>query len=143
MKILLYKDLIYKIVFKKIKISINDESSAFLSNSSDLKISFLTNLKLLSKFNMCYWDEPGNTNCLKFLVKYSPIFSKFIEPEELEQVDFGQIEKIEPTDYYVEIYGKKFFIINGIEYDCLEETFTIFKDKEFFKEYQHLFEKRD
>ena len=143
MKILLYKDLIYKIVFKKIKISINDESSAFLSNSSDLKISFLTNLKLLSKFNMCYWDEIGNTNCLKFLVKYSPIFSKFIEPEELEQVEFEQIEKIEPTDYYVEIYGKKFFIINGIEYDCLEETFTILKDKEFFKEYQHLFEKRD
>ena len=143
MKILLYKDLIYKIVFKKIKISINDESSAFLSNSSDLKISFLTNLKLLSKFNMYYWDEIGNTNCLKFLVKYSPIFSKFIEPEELEQVEFEQIEKIEPTDYYVEIYGKKFFIINGIEYDCLEETFTILKDKEFFKEYQHLFEKRD
>ena len=143
MKILLYKDLIYKIVFKKIKISINDESSAFLSNSSDLKISFLTNLKLLSKFNMCYWDEIGNTNCLKFLVKYSPIFSKFIDPEELEQVEFEQIEKIEPTDYYVEIYGKKFFIINGIEYDSLEETFTIFKDKEFFKEYQHLFEKRD
>ena len=54
MKILLYKDLIYKIVFKKIKISVDDESSAFLSNSSDLKISFLTNLKLLSKFNMCY-----------------------------------------------------------------------------------------
>ena len=143
MKILLYKDLIYKIVFKKIKISINDESSAFLSNSSDLKISFLTNLKLLSKFNMCYWDEPGNTNCLKFLVKYSPIFSKFIDPEELEQIEFEQIEKIEPTDYYVEIYGKKFFVINGIEYDCLEETFAIFKDKEFFKEYQHLFEKRD
>ena len=115
MKILLYKDLIYKIVFKKIKISINDESSAFLSNSSDLKISFLTNLKLLSKFNMCYWDEIGNTNCLKFLVKYSPIFSKFIEPEELEQVEFEQIEKIEPTDYYVEIYSKKYFIINGIE----------------------------
>ena len=143
MKILLYKDLIYEIVFKKIKISINDESSAFLSNSSDLKISFLTNLKLLSKFNMCYWDEPGNTNCLKFLVKYSPIFSKFIEPEELEQVEFEQIKKIEPTDYYVEIYGKKFFIINGIEYDCLEETFTIFKDKEFFKEYKYLFEKGD
>ena len=143
MKILLYKDLIYKIVFKKIKISINDESSAFLSNSSDLKISFLTNLKLLSKFNMCYWDEIGNTNCLKFLVKYSPIFSKFIEPEELNEVEFEQVEKIEPTDYYVEIYGKKFFIINGIEYGCLEETFTILKDKEFFKEYQHLFEKRD
>ena len=143
MKILLYKDLIYKIVFKKIKISINDESSAFLSNSSDLKISFLTNLKLLSKFNMCYWDEIGNTNCLKFLVKYSPIFSKFIEPEELNEVEFEQIEKIEPTDYYVEIYGKKFFIINGIEYDSLEETFTIFKDKEFFKEYQYLFEKKD
>lgn len=143
MKILLYKDLIYKIVFKKIKISINDESSAFLSNSSDLKISFLTNLKLLSKFNMCYWDELGNTNCLKFLVKYSPIFSKFIESEELEQVEFEQIEKIEPTDYYVEIYGKKFFIINGIEYDCLEETFTIFKDENFFKKYKYLFEKRD
>ena len=143
MKILLYKDLIYKIVFKKIKISINDESSAFLSNSSDLKISFLTNLKLLSKFNMCYWDEIGNTNCLKFLVKYSPIFSKFIEPEELEQVEFEQIEKIEPTDYYVEIYGKKFFIINGIEYDCLEETFTILKDENFFKKYKYLFEKRN
>lgn len=143
MKILLYKDLIYKIVLKKIKISINDESSAFLSNFSDLKISFLTNLKLLSKFNMCYWDEIGNTNCLKFLVKYSPIFSKFIEPEELEQVEFEQIEKIEPTDYYVEIYGKKFFIINGIEYDCLEETFTIFKDENFFKKYKYLFEKRD
>lgn len=143
MKILLYKDLIYKIVFKKIKISINDESSAFLSNSSDLKISFLTNLKLLSKFNMCYWDELGNTNCVKFLVKYSPIFSKFIEPEELNEVEFEQVEKIEPTDYYVEIYGKKFFIINGIEYDCLEETFTIFKDENFFKKYKYLFEKRD
>ena len=143
MKILLYKDLIYKIVFKKIKISVDDESSAFLSNSSDLKISFLTNLKLLSKFNMCYSDEIGNTNCLKFLVKYSSIFSKFIEPEELNEVEFEQVEKIEPTDYYVEIYGKKFFIINGIEYDCLEETFTIFKDNEFFKEYQRLFDNRD
>ena len=92
---------------------------------------------------MCYWDEPGNTNCLKFLVKYSPIFSKFTEPEELEQVEFEQIEKIEPTDYYVEIYGKKFFIINGIEYDCLEKTITIIKDENFFKKYKYLFEKRD
>ena len=112
MKILLYKDLVYKIVFKKIKISINDESSAFLSNSSDLKISFLTNLKLLSKFNMCYWDEIGNTNCLKFLVKYSSIFSKFIEPEELNEVEFEQIEKIEPISHYIEIDGEKFFNIN-------------------------------
>ena len=144
MKILLYKDLIYKIVFKKIKISINDESSAFLSNSSDLKISFLTNLKLLSKFNMCYWDETGNANCLKFLVKYSPIFSKFIEPEELEQVEFGQIEKIEPTDYYVEIDGEKFFDINDITYEKKKKkTITILKDENFFKKYKYLFEKRD
>ena len=144
MKILLYKDLIYKIVFKKIKISIDDESSVFLSNSSDLKISFLTNLKLLSKFNMCYWDEIGNANCLKFLVKYSPIFSKFIESEELEQVEFGQIEKIEPTDYYVEIDGEKFFDINDIAYDyCFEKIITILKDENFFKKYKYLFEKRD
>ena len=144
MKILLYKDLIYKIVFKKIKISIDDGSSAFLSNSSDLKMSFLTNLKLLSKFNMCYWDEIGNTNCLKFLVKYSPIFSKFTEPEELEQVEFGQIEKIEPTDCYVEIDGEKFFDINDITYDhCFEKTITILKDENFFKKYKYLFEKRD
>ena len=144
MKILLYKDLIYKIVFKKIKININDESSAFLSNSSDLKISFLTNLKLLSKFNMCYWDEIGNTSCLKFLVKYSPIFSKFIEPEELNEVEFEQVEKIEPISRYIEIDGEKFFDINDIIYDsCFEKTITILKDENFFKKYKYLFEKRD
>ena len=144
MKILLYKDLIYKIVFKKIKISVDDESSAFLSNSSDLKISFLTNLKLLSKFNMCYWDETGNANCLKFLVKYSSIFSKFIGPEELEQVEFEQIEKIEPISHYIEIDGEKFFDINDITYDhYFEKTITILKDENFFKKYKHLFEKRD
>ena len=144
MKILLYKDLIYKIVFKKIKISINDESSAFLSNSSDLKISFLTNLKLLSKFNMCYWDEIGNANCLKFLVKYSSIFSKFIEPEELNEVEFEQVEKIEPISHHIEIDGEKFFDINNITYDhCFEKTITILKDENFFKRYKYLFEKRD
>ena len=144
MKILLYKDLIYKIVFKKIKISVDDESSAFLSNSSDLKISFLTNLKLLSKFNMCYWDEIGNINCLKFLVKYSSIFSKFIEPEELNEVEFEQIEKIEPISHYIEIDGEKFFNINNITYDsCFEKTIAILKDENFFKKYKYLFEKRN
>ena len=144
MKILLYKEMLYLIVFKKIKISIDDESSSFLSNSSDLKISFLTNLKLLSKFNMCYWDETGNTNCLKFLVKYSPIFSKFIEPEELNEVEFEQVEKIEPISHHIEIEGEKFFDINDITYDhCFEKTITILKDENFFKKYKYLFEKRN
>ena len=144
MKILLYKEMLYLIVFKKIKISIDDESSSFLSNSSDLKISFLTNLKLLSKFNMCYWDEIGNTNCLKFLVKYSPIFSKFIEPEELNEVEFEQVEKIEPISHHIEIDGEKFFDINNITYDhCFEKTIIILKDENFFKKYKYLFEKRN
>ena len=142
MKILLCKEMLYLIVFKKIKINVDSDSGAFLGNFSELEINFFTDSKLLSKFNVEYWDEFKNVYCLKFLIKYSSIFSKFIEPEELNEVEFEQIEKIEPTDYYVEIYGKKFFIINGIEYDCLEETFTIFKAKQFFKEYQHFFEKR-
>ena len=82
--------------------------------------------------------------CLKFLIKYSSIFSKFIEQEELNEVEFEQVEKIEPISHYIEIDGEKFFDINDITYDnYFEKTITILKDENFFKKYKYLFEKRD
>ena len=116
----------------------------FSRNFSELEINFFTDSKLLSKFNVEYWDEFKNVHCLKFLIKYSSIFSKFIEPEELNEVEFEQVEKIEPISRYIEIDGEKFFDINDITYDsCFEKTITILKDENFFKKYKYLFEKRD
>ena len=144
MKILLYKEMLYLIVFKKIKINVDSDSGAFLGNFSELEINFFTDSKLLSKFNVEYWDEFKNVYCLKFLIKYSSIFSKFIEPEELNEVEFEQVEKIEPISHYIEIDGEKFFDINDVTYDnYFKNTIAILKDENFFKKYKYLFEKRD
>ena len=54
MKILLYKEMLYLIVFKKIKINVDSNSGAFLGNFSELEINFFTDSKLLSKFHVEY-----------------------------------------------------------------------------------------
>ena len=83
MKIKVYKGLniIFSVQFKKIEILIDRDSYVFLGNikSDKIGISKRIGLILLRKFKIFSWDGYNNNLAhVKFLAKYSPIFSKFI-----------------------------------------------------------------
>ena len=66
-----------RILFKNCKIYLNSISGAFLShNKNFLSIDEKVNEMLLNKFNAFNWNFYKNSfSHIKFLIKYSPIFS--------------------------------------------------------------------
>ena len=96
---------IYNVIFKKTILYINNHIGIFFSKSigknCELKFNLETNDMILKKFNVQRWDLcGGNYLHLKFLVTYSPILSKFIDPSE-----FDDIKVIKPSN------GKNEFLI--------------------------------
>ena len=81
------------------------------------------NFKLLNKFKLNFWDENSNKMVphIKFLVKYSPILSKFINFEEFNNIeirkkDYKSIDWEEV--YYIEFNnGLKFFNTEEIDFN--------------------------
>ena len=115
MKIKVYKGLniIFSVQFKKIEILIDRDSYAFLGNikSDKIGISKRIGLILLRKFKIFSWDGYNkNLAHVKFLAKYSPIFSKFIDDEELDKIELEELQRISYNPYYLKFNeNTKFF----------------------------------
>ena len=96
MTIQIYDDLIYFIRFKNIKLAMDFDICVFLGEIKDNRIELNVDIErfLLKKFKISKFDSfTKNLAHIKFLVKYSPILSKFINFEELNSI------KIQKKDY--------------------------------------------
>ena len=109
---------IYTIYFKKCTIYVNSFSGIFLSNDkNNLSIKDSSNRALLNKFNVDDWDEcTTDLVHIKFLIKFSSIFNKIADVNELNNVEFIK------DDYEVQVhfihYGyKKYFDIRDYDYN--------------------------
>ena len=109
---------IYTVYFKKCTIYINSFSGVFLSNDeNNLSINDSLNRILLNKFNIDDWDEyTADLVHIKFLIKFSSIFNKIADVNELNNVEFIE------NDYNVQVhfihYGhKKYFDMRDYDYN--------------------------
>ena len=140
MTIQIYNDLIYFIRFKNIKLAIDFDTCVFLGGIKDGRIELNLNTKrfLLKKFKISqFYSFTKNLVHIKFLAKYSPIFSKFIDDEEFNNI------KIQKKDYelidWTEVYcikfnnGLKFFNTEEIEIDFDTKALCTDIDSEFLK----------
>ena len=140
MTIQIYDDSIYFVQFKNIKLAIDFDTCVFLGEIKDGRIELNLNTKrfLLKKFKISqFYSFTKNLVHIKFLAKYSPIFSKFIDDEEFNNI------KIQKKDYelidWTEVYcikfnnGLKFFNIEEIEIDFDTKALCTDIDSEFLK----------
>ena len=120
MTIQIYNDLIYFIQFKNIKLAIDFDTCIFLGEIKNNRIELNANIKrfLLKKFKINNFDSfTKNLVHIKFLVKYSPILSKFINFEEFNSI------KIQRKDYKSIAWGEFYYIKfnNGLKFFNTEE----------------------
>ncbi len=109
-------NIIFSVQFKKIEILIDHDSYVFLGNirSDKIGISKRIRLILLRKFKICNWDRCNkNLAHIKFLVKYSPIFSKFIDDEELDKIELEELQRIPYNPYYLKFNENTKFLNAG------------------------------
>ena len=120
--------IMYRIHFKNCTIYINSISGAFLSHDNNfLSIERKANRVLANKFKICGLDEINeNLSHIKFLIKYSPIFSKFVDITEFDQIEFCNPE-FGLVRYYIYCDKRKYFSVCNTNY----ENFTIKYDSEF------------
>ena len=136
----IYDDSIYFVQFKNIKLAIDFDTCVFLGEIKDGRIELNLNTKrfLLKKFKISqFYSFTKNLVHIKFLAKYSPIFSKFIDDEEFNNI------KIQEKDYelidWTEVYcikfnnGLKFFNTEEIEIDFDTKALCTDIDSEFLK----------
>ena len=131
------------IQFKNIKIAVDKDTCIFISNvdkNNDIKMCEHTKEKLLKKFKVDKWDSLDyNKNLfhVKFLVKYSPILSKFIDTSELDTIKFipssyQVVGNWNNTSYIKFNDGKEFF--NVYDVVCTGQDIICLKaDSEFLK----------
>ena len=95
---------IHDIKFKNVTIFIDYDIYIFFSNiNNDNRIEIKKNVKmpLLNKFKIEYWDDyTDNLFHIKFLLKYSPIFSKLIFESELNDVEVNEIISTDYDNYH-------------------------------------------
>ena len=133
------------IQFKNIKIALDMDVYVFLGNinkNNNIKVHKYIRKKLLKKFKAHAWDSfDYNKNLfhIKFLVKYSPILSKFIDTSEFDTVEFvpssdqiacnwGNVSYIKFND------GKEFFNVYNVAYTGQDIDIMCLKvDSEFLK----------
>ena len=109
-------NIIFSVQFKKIEILIDHDSYVFLGNieSDKIRISKRIRLILLRKFKIYNWDRYNkNLAHIKFLVKYSPIFSKFIDDEELDKIELEELQRIPYNPYYLKFNENTKFLNAG------------------------------
>ena len=113
------------IKFKKITLYVDCESSVFLGNikANEIGICLPSDEILLNKFNAMNWDiVTNNLIHIKFLIKYSPILSKLIDNDELDDFEMVEVSNIYDEflnpKYYVKFNktDKKFFEVNSTDY---------------------------
>ena len=131
------------IQFKNIKIAVDKDTCIFISNidkNNDIKMCEHTKEKLLKKFKIDKWDSLDyNKNLfhIKFLVKYSPIMSKFIDTSEFDTIKFipssNQVVGNWINTSYIKFNdGKEFF--NVYDVTCTGQDIICLKaDSEFLK----------
>ena len=131
------------IQFKNIKIALGRNICIFLSNidkNNNIKIYKSIREKLLKKFKVYSWDSLDyNENMLhiKFLVKYSPILSKFIDLTEFDTIEFipssDNVVGNWPNISYIKFNdGKEFFNVYDVEYTG-QDIICLKVDSEFLK----------
>ena len=105
--------------FKKVKLWIDHNLAIFLNctNNDCLNISSISNDFLLKKFDLYDWDDIGeNLLHIKFLIKYSPILSKFIDLSEFNEIEFVDLDYLGwqisecSSNYYLFFGDNKAFI---------------------------------
>ena len=131
------------IQFKNIKIAIDRNICVFISGinkDNNIKVHKYVRKKLLQKFKAYAWDFIGhdkNMLHIKFLVKYSPILSKFIDTSEFDTIEFvpfsDQVVDNWNTISYIKFNdGKEFF--NVYDVACTGQDIICLKiDSEFLK----------
>ena len=131
------------IQFKNIKIALGRNICIFLSNidkNINIKIYKSIREKLLKKFKVYSWDSLDyNENLfhIKFLVKYSPILSKFIDTSEFDTIEFVPfsdqvVDNWNNISYIKFNYGKEFFNVYDVSYTGLD-VISLKIDSEFLK----------
>ena len=111
---------IYNAIFKKITLYVNNCIGIFFSKpigkNCELKFNLETNDMILKKFNVYRWDLcGGNYLHLKFLVTYSPILSKFIDPSEFDDIKVVKPSN-EKNEFLIKFKCKDFYNVNDIHY---------------------------
>ena len=120
------------IQFKNIKIAIDRNICVFISGinkDNNIKVHKYVRKKLLQKFKAYAWDFIGcdkNILHIKFLVKYSPILSKFVDLTEFDKIEFCNPE-FKLVRYYIYCNKREYFSVFNTNY----ENFTIKYDSEF------------
>ena len=120
MTIQIYDDLIYFIRFKNLKLAMDFDICVFLGEIKDNHIELNVDIErfLLKKFKIKKFDSfTENLVHIKFLAKYSPILSKFINFEEFNSI------KIQRKDYKSIAWGEFYYIKfnNGLKFFNTEE----------------------
>ena len=140
MTIQIYDDSIYFVQFKNIKLAIDFDTCVFLGEIKDGRIELNLNAKrfLLKKFKISqFYSFTKNLVHIKFLAKYSPIFSKFIDDEEFNNIKIQKknYELIDWTEVYCIKFnnGLKFFNTEEIEIDFDTKALCTDIDSEFLK----------
>ena len=131
------------IQFKNIKIALDMDVYVFLGNinkNNNIKVHKYIKNKLLKKFKVNRWDSLDyNKNLfhIKFLVKYSPILSKFIDTSEFDTIEFApssdQIADSWGNVSYINFNdGKEFFNVYDASY-TERDVISLEIDSEFLK----------
>ena len=131
------------IQFKNIKIAVDKDTCIFISNidkNNDIKMYEHTKEKLLKKFKVDTWDSfDYNKNLfhIKFLVKYSPILSKFVDLTEFDTIEFTPSSDNVVDNWnniaYVNLNdGKEFFYVYDVTY-TEQDIISLKFDSEFLK----------
>ena len=131
------------IQFKNIKIAIDRDICVFISGidkNNNIKMHKYIRNKLLEKFKVDRWDSLDyNENMLhiKFLVKYSPILSKFIDVSEFDTIEFvsssdNVADNWSNVSYIKFNDGKEFFNVYDVAY-IGQDIVCLKVDSEFLK----------
>ena len=131
------------IQFKNIKIALDMDVYIFLGNidkNNNIKMHKYVRKKLLKKFKAHAWDSfDYNKNLfhIKFLVKYSPILSKFIDVSEFNTIEFVQSSNNAVDNWgnvsYINLNdGKEFFNVYDASH-TEQDGISLKIDSEFLK----------
>ena len=137
-----HKTIVYFIQFKNVKIALDEESCVFLGSikNNEAKINKNVTNKLLKKFDKANWDDVFKNDLahIKFLIEYSPILSKFVDPSEFNDIEFinlhsNIIDIWRQEDIYYIDFSKnvKFFNTEETEIDVDTKTLYINIDPKF------------
>ena len=109
---------IYRMYFEKCTIYVNSFSGVFLSNDkNNLSINDSLNRTLLNKFNVDDWDKyTTDLVHIKFLIKFSSIFNKIADVNELNNVEFIK-DDCEVQVHFIHYGHKKYFDIRDYDYN--------------------------